>query len=210
MEKSKLKNEEEAYDIFSINFDRICQEYRISEPVASEIKQLWKLKVVSPHTVLFERGNCFDEIWFVADGAIRSSRIVDGKEWIYSLSVKEHYIGDYRSFLTGKESILSFESITNTILYTVTKEQLESIYAKYPEANEYGRFLAEYATGFINKRILGMQTMTLKERYQALLESFPEVAEKVHQQDIAAYLGAKPQSLSRMKSQLFKKRNTDS
>ncbi|PZP50814.1 MAG: hypothetical protein DI598_04720 [Pseudopedobacter saltans] len=204
MEKTKLKIEEEASQVFSECFEKTCAEYLIPIGIAREIKAAWKMKYVPAHTLLFERGQYFTEIWFVAYGAIRSSRIVDDKEWIYSLSVQKQYIGDYKSYLTGKPSILSFETMADSVIYVIEKNDLEKIYDQYPEANEFGRFLAEYATSFINQRILGMQTMSLKERYKRLLETFPEVAQKMHQQDIAAYLGAKPQSLSRMKSQLLK------
>lgn len=205
MKESINKLKVAAYSNFSDCIDLACKEYDISDSTRDIIKQIWKMRQEPANTTLFQRGSVFDEIWFVSQGAIRSTRLVNGVEQIYSLSVKGQYIGDYRSYLTQQKSLLSFETITDTIFFSANKKDLENIYSTHLEANEFDRHLAEYALSFINQRIIGLQTMTLKERYESLIHSFPEVKKKTYQKDIAAYLGAKPQSLSRMKANLPKK-----
>lgn len=185
--------------LFGIAFDSVCRQYGIVPAIATKIAMLWKAKIVRAKTRLFERGQHFNQIWFVAKGAVKGMRLVGEEEWAYTLTVSNQYITDFKSYTTGQSSALTFESITDTIYYYIEKEDLDTLYLKVPQSNEYGRFLAEYCTQFVNQRIWDLQSKTLKERYQALKERSPEVIELVAQQDIAAYIGAKPQSLSRLK-----------
>jgi predicted transcriptional regulator len=54
---------------------------------------------------------------------------------------------------------------------------------------------------FVGKQQQQIQLLTLsaKERYQILLQVFPNIQNRIAQNHIASYLGITPQSLSRIK-----------
>lgn len=191
----------EPNHLFLNAFDRVCRQYHIPREPAEKIRSLWKIKIVPARTILFDRGAHFSQIWFVVSGAIKGCRLEKTQEWPYTLTVPNQYVTDFKSYISGQPSILTFESVTDVVYYYINKEDLDALYVTEPLANEYGRFLAEYCTNFIMSRIWDLQSKTLKERYEALKERFPDVVKLVSQQDIAAYIGAKPQSLSRLKKQ---------
>ena len=55
------------------------------------------------------------------------------------------------------------------------------------------------------KRISKIYGNSAEERYLELLESAPDIMQRVPQHYIASYLGIKPQSLSRIRKNLIKK-----
>jgi|GEM_PF-2560145 len=195
-----MHNNLDEHDVlFSESFDSTCAQYKIPVDTALKIKSLWKRTFVPAKTILFESGNVFDEVWFVADGAVKSSRLIGDAEWTYTLTVRNQYIVDFKSYVTCEPSILTFQTILDMVFFRISRKDLDVLCAEDPHANDYGSFLAEYSTAFVMQRILDLQCMTLKERYQALEARYPDVTKLIPQQDIASYIGAQPESLSRVK-----------
>ena len=58
-------------------------------------------------------------------------------------------------------------------------------------------------------REIALLTLTAEQRYTALTLEFSEQIVKVPQHQLASYLSLTPESLSRLKARLARKRNSD-
>ena len=57
-----------------------------------------------------------------------------------------------------------------------------------------------------DKRIISALTNSAEERYQAFLDKYPSIAQRVPQHMLASYLGISPETLSRIRKQLSRKK----
>ena len=67
-------------------------------------------------------------------------------------------------------------------------------------ANQFFKVLWDY-TLWLENRQYQLQFMTSQERYYALVESTPELLQKVSLTDISSYLGISRETLSRIRKQ---------
>lgn len=192
------RNKEAAFQVFKDSINEVCDQYDIPAQWRDRIISLGQPRQYAAKQVIFERGKHFDEIWFIVEGGLKSSRLVHGKEWVYTLTASGQYVYDFNSYLTEKPSALIFEAVLDSVVYSFKKKDLEQLYIEDPITNEFGRFVAEYAADIVLHRVIAMQSLSLKERYDLMIKTFPDVVKHMQQQDIAEYIGATPQSLSRI------------
>ena len=111
---------------------------------------------------------------------------------------------DFYSYLTGTESDFFYEALTETSVYEFTKNDFEKFYQKIPQMNKLGRLMAEKAYKSVAERLRENQVDDLETRYLNLLKRNPALFQSIQQKHIATYLGVKPESLSRIKSQIYR------
>ena len=78
------------------------------------------------------------------------------------------------------------------------------MFIKIPKIERIGRILMEQAYLKIVQQSIGLQVLSAKERYESLLQKFPEIFQRVQLYHIANYLGIAPKSLCRIRKELFK------
>ena len=82
---------------------------------------------------------------------------------------------------------------------TISKEEIDQLFAKYPNMEKLGRIVSiEMLTKIINK-LNAIQFQTARERYDYMLEEFPDIAYQVPLGYIASYLGMTQETLSRIR-----------
>lgn len=172
------------------------EEYRIFEDVA-------KKKEVDKNQLLFQAGKLSRKCFFIEKGILRGYRIIEGKEYTHHFYFQDWFAVDYESFLLDQAGSLYIESLTNAVYYEFDKNDLLSLYRSYHQFEKLGRIIAEKAYLITVEKLSNIQTLSLKEKYEALLAKTPKLFQKVPQKYIASYLGVSEQSLSRVKNQLI-------
>ena len=124
----------------------------------------------------------------------------------YDITINLAFAGSfasvYDSFLTQSPSTYCFEAITNTTLWRLTYDDLQSIYAETTIGNLIGRKAAEQLYLLIKQRELSFLNKTAEERYLDLFESRPELIKLIPLKYIASYIGVTPQALSRIRRRI--------
>ena len=91
-------------------------------------------------------------------------------------------------------------------LYGISKAELESFYSSSAEFANFGRRLFEQQFLSLENWLISGGSPRAKERYLNLLEENPELLQYVPLKHIASYLWVTPQSLSRIRSELSKRK----
>lgn len=114
------------------------------------------------------------------------------------------WIGDYESFLLQTRSNSLIEALEECELFTLSYPDMQALYSFNQRFERFGRIMAEqlFLATARSKSVLMLQNA--KERYMALLNSQPQIFERLPQHLIASYLGILPQSLSRIRAQVAK------
>lgn len=148
--------------------------------------------------LLKPKQNC-SYLAFIQKGSFRVYYYdLKGKEIVTWFSFSEMIITDMLGFYTTGRSQFYVEALEDSIIYKITRQDLEMLYSKYPTYQECGRKFAEEALTMLMQRTLSLQTQTAEERYKELLQ-VPEFMQKIPLKYLASYLGITDTSLSRIR-----------
>ncbi len=156
-------------------------------------------KEIKKGTFLTSSGKVCRILYFIKQGMIRSYRLKDGKDFTHHFYGKKWFATDYHSFLTGQPGTLYLETLTPCTVHVWDKSIIQQLYTTYPILERLGRIMAEEAYLLMAERTTTLQINNLKEKYDSLIRTHPDLILNVPQKYIASYLGVSEQSLSRIK-----------
>ncbi|HEX3385576.1 MAG TPA: Crp/Fnr family transcriptional regulator, partial [Mucilaginibacter sp.] len=147
-----------------------------------------------------------DKVGYIADGAVRYFHIKDGQDITGYFSFENEFVSSYKSFLTGQPGFTSIQALTDTILVTFTRKDMDQMLSNPMLAykiERFGRLVAEQYLCCYEDRIASFITQTPEERYMHLLNTGREILQRMPQHYIANYLGITPVSLSRIRRRIL-------
>lgn len=154
---------------------------------------------------LVSEGKVAQEIYFINQGCLRLFYNKDGEEVTAFIFLENLFAAALDSLLQQIPSQQNLETLEDSELLVISRENLERIYAHSTNFQVMGRRIAEQR--FINaQRILSSYILdSPEERYQKLLTSQPEWFQRVPQHYIASFLGITPVSMSRIRKRISSK-----
>jgi CRP-like cAMP-binding protein len=136
---------------------------------------------------------------FIQQGSFRVYYYdINDKEIITWFSFTEMAITDLLGLYTKGKAQFYVEALEDSIIYKISKLDLENLYKEYPIYREFGRKFAEEALVMLMQRTLSLHTKSAEERYKELLQ-IPDFMQKVPLKYLASYLGVTDTSLSRIR-----------
>jgi CRP/FNR family transcriptional regulator, anaerobic regulatory protein len=168
------------------------------------LKSLFKPLRVKKDTVLVDLGEFSNQAWFIHSGYLRYYRNLEsGVEQTIHLFSPGNFATAFCSFASNSKSEDILESISDAELFSISKENLENLYESSMKWQKFGRLLMESFLLEKEKRIIDQISLTAQERYIKLLESDPGLIQNVPIQYLASFIGIQPESLSRIRKQVF-------
>lgn len=76
------------------------------------------------------------------------------------------------------------------------------MYKTYPELNFIARVLTEKYYVLSEQRLYSLRKKRARERYEYLIDNFPELIQRVPSKYLASYLSVSEETLSRIKSKI--------
>lgn len=168
------------------------------------IRSLFKPQSVKKDTTLIDCGDYASFVFFINSGYLRYYKSTEngGEQTIHLLSPGE-FATSYCSFVGDTKSEEMLHTLTDAELLYIAKADLEKLYATADKWQQFGRKLIEIILLEKEKRIISQLSLSAPERYRQLLDQNPGLISHVPVQHIASYIGIQPESLSRIRRQLF-------
>ncbi|QQT55289.1 Crp/Fnr family transcriptional regulator [Sphingobacterium multivorum] len=167
--------------------------------VAQFLKVLKKVKIPR-RSMILTQGQLCNSIYFVDTGALRAFYLdVSGRESTIMFAIKDWWITDMYCFINALPAMLTIDTIEDSIIYQLQKNDLEKLYLTVPKFERFFRILMQNAYIREQLRVIQNLSLTAEERFDIFLNKYPDVANKVKQKQIASYLGITPEFLSMIK-----------
>ena len=161
-------------------------------------------KTINKNGFFLEEGQTCDYVGFLNRGVLIYSQTMDnGNEVTTDFAFDGDWVTNNLSRLNNTPSLINIRAIENAELLIVKQQVLSDLYSRIPKLERLGRVLIEQAYLKIVRQSIDLQLLSAKERYENLLQKFPEIFQKVQLYHIANYLGITPKSLSRIRKELF-------
>jgi CRP-like cAMP-binding protein len=162
-----------------------------------------KRSVKKKRTVLVE-GDICRYLYFVEKGALRSyTTDKEGAEHVVQLVIEDHWVADLSGFITQTPGKVNIETIEDSELLLLPYLELENLLEKIPALERYFRNLYQRAYVALQQRYNSAMRNTAEDRYRLLITESPQIATRIPLIFIASYLGITPESLSRIRKQVF-------
>lgn len=177
----------------------IKQYINLSEEAEREIKELVFLEKLNKGHELLQEGKTCNRFYFLAEGTIRGYYYFKGKDithWVYA---EGNMVTSWHSFIKQEPAEEYLEVTEASVLESITNEQLNILYKKYPELERFGRLIIEEQIAIIDQFYKGFYFLSAKEKYQALIAVFPSVIQRANLGHIASMLGISQETLSRIR-----------
>lgn len=180
-----------------IQLDKSEQEYFIS---------LLDYKKIKNKKIIHSEGSYCTNSIFVLNGCLRGYTIdKDGFEHILNFAPRDWWIGDLYSLLSHKPGILNIESIEDSEILLLKRDDQEELYKKVPKFERFFRIIIEKSLVAYQQRIIDNLSLTAEERYQKFCKKYPMLINSISQKHIAAYIGITPEFLSKLRKEIYKK-----
>jgi CRP-like cAMP-binding protein len=142
---------------------------------------------------------------FVNTGCLRAFHTDSkGDEFTMYFAFVNWWTGDKTSFYSDTPSRFSVQALEETEIFRADKKKWEEALDKIPAFEKWYRIKTRKSYEATQQKIIDTQTASAEEKYLKLLKNAPEIVQRIPQHYIASYLGIKPQSLSRIRKNIFK------
>lgn len=153
-------------------------------------------------TVLLSKGETENHLSFVEKGSVRQYVPLEDGQLTFGFVFSGSFISAYDSFITQTPSKYVVETITETVLWRLTYNDLQEVYSTSQIGNLIGRKASEELFLKKSKRELSLLLDTPEERYLKLFAERPELIREIPLKYLASYIGVTPQALSRIRKRI--------
>ncbi len=166
-----------------------------------------KFRRVRKRTYLLQEGEICDFEAYIVKGCIRTYYLSDdGTETILSFAVEDWWVSDLYSFTEQKVSNMFIETIEDSELLVIDYASKQALFKKIPKFETLFRLLVQRSLFALQRRFHSLVSQTAEQRYLAFVEKYPQIVQRVPQNQIARYLGVSPEFLSKVRSTMLKKK----
>ena len=155
---------------------------------------------------LLQEGDVCRSVAFVEKGALREYSVDEnGNEQIIQFATEGWTISDLYSFLTSEPATYNIDAVEDAELVLINRSAHEELLSKLSKYETYIRLQVTGAYLALQKRLTAVLSLSPEERYNNLLQLYPDLVQGFPQHMIASHMGLTPETLSRIRRKLRSK-----
>lgn len=172
----------------------------LSHETINDIKKVAKIRDVHKDDILVREGEYSYELYFIAKGGARAYYLKNGRNITDWFAFENDFISSIVSFFLSVPSQHYIEVLEDSTLMVLQLKDIEELCDKYHDFERLARMSITKTMLQLQQRIVNLQFKTSKERYDGLLEKFPQIELRAPLGHIASYLGITQETLSRIRN----------
>ena len=174
--------------------------YNLPEESYTKLEALFSIKEFKKGDIILDLNEVQENVYILQKGIVRSY-IIDneGKEHTKALIFTTHLVGNTDSILNEKPSDQVYQCLSDCFMIYCNFKAFDELSLQDHYITIFNsRILEAY---YINQEnlIVDLCTLTPYERYEKLVQRFPDLNQYVNQYHIASYLNITPVQFSRLK-----------
>lgn len=138
-------------------------------------------------------------IGYIESGLVMYYKLNDGTEIPCDFAIEHEWITYLKSFTSGTESDMYIRALEDTHVLALSVTSIGTLFHAQPKFMALRNYYTDLAFVKSSSHAENLASLGAKERYTIFMKEHQELIKRVPQYYIAAYLGIKPQSLSRLR-----------
>ena len=172
--------------------------YPLSEPLKQALHAKLKQHTYFKTDIIERAGRVSDRIYFIKRGLIRAYTDWNDKRPTAWFMQENDVAISIKSFLKRTVSDEYIEALEKTEVYYITHDELQGLYATYPEFVVLGLLITNHYHAR-NAEVIKLKDREPKDRYLFFQHEYPGLVTRLPANMIASYLNITPETLSRLK-----------
>lgn len=148
-------------------------------------------------------------IIFILKGIFRAFHVREEKEYTVWLRKEMDVLASYTSIILHQPSNLTFQALEDSTVLAINYDLLKTKIDEDVDIAKNMLVIFERIVLDLVESLEGQLILSSEERFVRMLEKKPEIISRVPQHQLASVLGMEPESLSRLKNRIVKKRFSD-
>ena len=144
-------------------------------------------------------GQVSKHLGYIKSGLTMHYKIIDGIEIPADFTIENEWVAYLKSFTSGTASDMWIKAIEDTYLLTISDIAMAELFTKQPKFMALRSYYTELSFIKNTEHAANLATLNAKQRYYKFTNDYTTLINRIPQYYIAAYLGIKPQSLSRLR-----------
>ena len=149
--------------------------------------------------ILLDLDSVCTKMYFVLEGCLRLYYLRDGVERNCFFFHENMFCTAFGSFMMERPSNQILQTIEDTTCIAISFNDLNNIYLHFPKMNYIVRKILEERYTNAHDIISAFILYTPEERYQAFIDNYPLLVNRIPEYHIASFIGITPKSFSRLK-----------
>jgi CRP-like cAMP-binding protein len=146
-----------------------------------------------------EIGKVNKELGFVEQGLAMYYRIINDEEVPVDFAIEGNWVSYLKSFNDQSPADLGIKMLEDSRVHCISFSNLQQLFTEHPKFMALKTYYVEQSMMDMAQHSADLATLDARERYYKFMKEKPQLINRVPQYYIAAYLGIKPQSLSRIR-----------
>lgn len=192
---TSLNSDDQMYESFHEFIRQLLPDFKIDMTL---VEPLLEFKKVNKGEFFLREGDVCEVLGLTLKGCLRTFFLKDGKEFTLFFHVEHQPLGDYESFCKQIPACFSCEAIEDSDVLIINHEAFE-VFEVSPDGQKLLRLHAESLAFMLRDKLLSLLRDTPEQRYLKIINTEPELLQRIPQYYLASYLGIEPESLSRLK-----------
>jgi CRP-like cAMP-binding protein len=187
-------------------FDQFRNKFPLTDEKWLKYTSYFNRMEVPAKTILLEEGEISKKLFIIEKGCIRVWFNNNGKDLTTQFFFENQSVASIESFMKKFPSQAAVETIEPSVLWWISKNDLDKILEEIKEIPELRDRLINMLfqrTFDYMKYFVSFIKDSPTQRYLNLIEERPQIIQRVPQHYIASYLGVTTVHLSRIKSKLL-------
>lgn len=156
-------------------------------------------KRLKKHQFFIQEGDAVPNDGFVVKGLLKAYHLDhEGREHIMQFAMEDWWVTDYQAYFNQFKACLNVDCIEASELLCISLYNREKLCADMHKMEHFFRKKSNAGYVALQGRILSLLNSSAKERYEQLLQLYPDLFRRVPKTLIAAYLGVTRETLSRL------------
>ena len=174
---------------------------QLTDPEFDYVLGHFAAKKFKKNQFVVQEGQVVENDFFILSGCLKSySTDANGKEHIIQFGMQDWWITDYQAYYNQTRATVNIDCIEESELLCLSYTNREKLCAEMHKMEHFFRKKTNKRNVALQRRILSLLSSNAKERYDKLLEEYPQLFQKVPKQLIASYIGVTRETLSRFRS----------
>jgi CRP-like cAMP-binding protein len=163
----------------------------------------FRVTTVQKKEYLLREGEVCNFEAFVNKGCFKVYHLDDkGVEQVVYFAAENWWITDIDSFIHQTPSQLSIQALENSEILLIQKADKEKLYEDMPKVEKLFRIMTQKTHVALQRRMIDTLSKTADQRYLEFLHRYPEIASRLTNIQIAAYLGVSHEFVSKIRKKL--------
>jgi CRP-like cAMP-binding protein len=203
MQVKALKKNTEAWDLLRGFVSRYAK-------LTEEEFRLWtayfEVRIFDKRQVVTAAGEQEEYINIVVSGLVRKFMKLKNGEVTMQIAPENHMIHAEGSFHKREPSRVTVETIEPTTFVCISYKNMQELLDRFPSAELMGRLFVTEMFIIKDRRYFEILKKSTREIFLEYVTSHPHMLQRVPQKYLASYLNIKPETFSRLKHLLRKKK----